>query len=336
MSATALFRKDPPQASPREATVDLEIVVPVLNEERRIRPTLEALTAYLAAQPTTSRVTVVDNGCTDRTTETVDRLRPSNVEVRVIGCARPGKGAAVRKGMLAADARFVGFYDADLSTPVDTIGHSLRLMEEGWPVVIASRRCAGAAYGAEQPVLRRAGGLAFRSMARGIAPGVADTQCGCKFFSAQTARLLFSKSIANGYAFDVEIIGLARSAGLDVREIPVLWEDDSDSTFRPLTDGRAAFRELWALRGRMASAEQTSGGDTTQQSLMHRLLQRGPAQSRSPAKSARSGAEHVSMPGVTTRERRLAGRPQMHGTAASPTRTEFRSHRRRRAGDHDG
>jgi dolichyl-phosphate beta-glucosyltransferase len=231
------------------------VIIPVFNEERRIEPTLIALSSYLKAQPWRSRIIVVDNGCVDRTTSLADRLDSSEVPIKVIGCKSRGKGAAVRKGILSSHAPLVGFCDADLSTPVEMIGPAVAMMESGRPAVIGSRRCPGAHYAGEQSLGRRLGGAAFRRIARSVAQDIADTQCGFKFFHADVARALFSRSVAEGFAFDVEIVGLAHVAGVEITELPVRWSDNAGSTFRPFTDGHGSLRELMALRARFKSMD---------------------------------------------------------------------------------
>ena len=235
----------------RRARTELEVIIPALNEESRIGPVLGALVEFLAGQPWSSSVVVVDNGCTDRTLEVADAVASPLVPVRAIGCRRRGKGAAVRRGIFASSARYVGFCDADLSTPVETIAPVVKLLTSGHPVVIGSRRCSGAEYVDAQPVRRRVGGAVFRSVARSVAPSVSDTQCGFKFFHTHIAKALFSKATADGFAFDAEVVGLALAAGITVTEVPVAWTDAEGSSFRLLADGYEAMRELLAVRARV-------------------------------------------------------------------------------------
>ena len=103
----------------RRPAVDLEVVVPAYNEAERLPATVAATVDYLSAQPWESRIVVVDNGSSDGTAQVARALAdPSaRVPVTVIGCARPGKGAAVRRGVLTSESRYVGFFDADLATP---------------------------------------------------------------------------------------------------------------------------------------------------------------------------------------------------------------------------
>ena len=100
----------------------------------------------------------------------------------MIGCSRPGKGAAVRRGLLTSGRAFVGFFDADLATPVETLPTAMTLLPGGAAAVVASRYAPGSALLRRQPLGRRAGGAVFRRMTRTVVTGVRDTQCGFKFF----------------------------------------------------------------------------------------------------------------------------------------------------------
>jgi dolichyl-phosphate beta-glucosyltransferase len=238
--------------------IDLDIVVPVFNEEQRLGATLRALTAHTATLPLGVRITVVDNGSVDRTAEVVDDVaarRPDNTVVRLIGCARQGKGAAVRRGLLAGTARWRGFCDADLSTPPQVLTDVVAHLQQGRPVVIGSRRVAGARYEVAQPLVRRLGSSTFRLMTRPLVGGVADTQCGFKFFSADAAEQIFRRVTANGFAFDVEVLAVAARLGLPVTEVPVRWTDQPGSSFSVWTHGRRVIsevRQVHASLGRMA------------------------------------------------------------------------------------
>jgi dolichyl-phosphate beta-glucosyltransferase len=238
-----------------QSGIDLDIVVPVFNEEQRLGPTLRALTAHTATLPMAVRVTVVDNGSVDRTAEVVDEVaarRPDNTAVRLIGCARQGKGAAVRRGMLASTARWRGFCDADLSTPPGVLDDVLGRLQQGRPVVIGSRRIPGAGYVVPQPLVRRVGSSTFRLLTRPLVGGVADTQCGFKFFTADAAERIFRRVTANGFAFDVEVLAVAARLGLPVEEVPVRWTDQAGSSFSVWTHGRRVLSEVRGVHASLA------------------------------------------------------------------------------------
>ncbi|WP_285611938.1 glycosyltransferase [Actinokineospora globicatena] len=234
----------------RRAPVDVEVVIPAYNEARRLDGSLAATARYLATRSWSSRIVVVDNGSAD-TTAGVARRAVTGVPVEVIGCAIAGKGAAVRRGMMTSAARYVGFVDADLATPIDALGEALAALEAGATAVIGSRYAGGAAILRKQPVARRLGGAAFRALARRMVPGVADTQCGFKFFERRAVQHALAGCAVTGFAFDVELLRGVQAQGGTVVELPVAWSDDHRSTLRPLRDGVPAFRAaltLWGAR----------------------------------------------------------------------------------------
>lgn len=231
---------------------DLELIVPAYNEAVRIGPTVDALSQHLDAMPITSTIRVIDNGSSDHTAEVVDASvdRDQRTRVTVEGCARRGKGNAVRRGMVTAQSRWVGFCDADLATPAEAITPAVRHLEAGWPVVIGSRHVEGARMVQRQPLTRRAGGHGFRLLARhlGGTEAIADTQCGFKFFDGKVARDLFSDVTATGFAFDVEVLARAQQQGLPIKELPVEWTDRDGSTFKPTKHFREVTTDLWKVR----------------------------------------------------------------------------------------
>src|ERR1700733_9036644 len=108
----------------------LEVLIPALDEARRLPHTLMRTVRYLEAQPYSSSIVVIDNGSVDQTSDLVARTRSDRVSVQLTGCAQPGKGAAVRRGLLTSSARFVGYMDADLATPVETLDTVLPLLSQ--------------------------------------------------------------------------------------------------------------------------------------------------------------------------------------------------------------
>ena len=112
------------------APCDLEVLIPARNEARRLPNTLERTVRYLEAQPYSSSVVVIDNGSVDQTADLAARNWSERVPVHLTGCARPGKGAAVRRGFLTSRARFIGYMDADLATPIETLDVVMPLLRE--------------------------------------------------------------------------------------------------------------------------------------------------------------------------------------------------------------
>jgi dolichyl-phosphate beta-glucosyltransferase len=231
--------------------VDLEVVIPAYNESLRLPETLRRSVQHLDAQPWRSRIVVVDNGSTDETA-TLARTAAActdRVDVTVIGCSRPGKGAAVRRGLLTSTAPLVGFFDADLATPLPTIADAVAALRDGASAAIASRHVPGASFVIPQTLGRRAGGTAFRLLTRKLVSGVADTQCGFKFFRRDAVRTAIARVRTSGFAFDVELLAQVQRDGGRIVEIPVAWTDGAGSTFRPLRDGVSSFRAVLNLHG---------------------------------------------------------------------------------------
>lgn len=231
--------------------VDLEVIIPAYNEAARLPDTLIRSVAFLADQPWRTRLVVVDNGSVDETVAVARAaVRPAGrVSIAVIGCSQPGKGAAVRRGIATSSSPMVGFFDADLATPVETLTETVAALGAGAAAVIASRHAPGARFVQSQPLGRRLGGAAFRATARRLVPGVRDTQCGFKFFARDAARAALSRCRSTGFAFDVEMLAQIRRAGGRIVELPVEWTDHAGSTFRPFRDGLASFGAVLRMHG---------------------------------------------------------------------------------------
>jgi glycosyltransferase involved in cell wall biosynthesis len=153
--------------------------VPAYNEALRLPATVAATVAYLERQPWSSRVVVVDNGSSDDTARVIRSVADpyARVPVDMIGCARPGKGAAVRRGLPTSESRFVGFFDADLAPPVETFATAMALLADGVAAVFGSRYAPGSPLLRRQSVGRRLGNAVFRHLTHTRVSGVRDTQC---------------------------------------------------------------------------------------------------------------------------------------------------------------
>ncbi|MEU4641067.1 glycosyltransferase [Micromonospora sp. NPDC023814] len=236
-------------------TVVLDVVVPAYNEARRLPQTLLLLREALAGLGVPCRVTVVDNASTDETAHVVAATPPSAVPVRLLHCVDRGKGFAVRTGMLASDASYVGFCDADLATAPDHLAHVLSLLIGGADAVVGSRAHPQSVVQDRHSVLRRWGAVAFRGAVRQVVRGVSETQCGFKFFRADVARRAFEPLRCGGFAFDVEVLGRAERAGARLVEIPVNWVDVPGSRFSPVRHGWRSFVDVAVIRRRLRQVE---------------------------------------------------------------------------------
>jgi len=232
---------------------EVEILIPAKNEARRLPHALFRMIRYLELQPYSSALTVIDNGSVDRTANLVKRLGAGRVPIHLIGCAERGKGAAVRRGVLTYNGKYVGYMDADLATPIETLDFIVPLLKGGYDAVIGSRHVGGATLAEPQPGSRILGGAVFRFLAQRVLPGIEDSQCGCKFFTAQTARTAIRDLRVTGFAFDVELLRAVLALDVNIVEIPVVWSDKEGSTLNGLRDGVRAAADVFRLARRGSS-----------------------------------------------------------------------------------
>ena len=226
----------------------LSVIVPAFNEARRIAATVTALAMYFDGQGWDWELIVADDGSTDETAGVVESQAASRPRVRVLRQPHRGKGGAVRAGMLAATGRHRFMCDADLAMPVSQIPIFLDHMARGADVAIGSREGREARRIGE-PSYRHFIGRVFNGVVQPLAlPGIEDSQCGFKMFTAAAVESVFALVTTDGWAFDVEVLAIARRHGLRIVEVPIEWHFGEASKLRVLPDGVAMLRELWRIR----------------------------------------------------------------------------------------
>ncbi|GGV09238.1 glycosyl transferase [Actinomadura cremea] len=235
----------------------LEVVVPARNEADRLPAGLRLLSDKLAGLPVRAEVIVVDNASTDGTAE-IARSWRGPVPVRLVRCDRPGKGAAVRAGLLATRAPWVGFMDADMATDLAALDDVLDLLDDGRPVVVGSRRHDRSIVQAYALPVRRLGAVTFNRIVRDMAGGVADTQCGFKFFAGPLARAAAADLRTAGFSFDVELLAHCVRRGAEVTAIPVVWRDRPGSTFSVRRHSLRCLVDLALIRARASGPPETA------------------------------------------------------------------------------
>jgi glycosyltransferase involved in cell wall biosynthesis len=213
-------------------SIHLSVIIPAYNEEKRLPNTLKSVSEYLKKQNYSSEIIVVSDGSTDRTDDIVREMMQEIPNLRLI--AEPqnhGKGWGVRKGMLEAKGEYRLFMDADNSTSIDQVEKMWPEFKEGYQVVIGSRDVKGAVLDPPQPFFRRFLGDCFKFLRKLIVGlwELEDTQCGFKAFTATASEDIFSKTQINRWAFDVEVLVIAKKLGYKIKEIPVYWINDPRS-----------------------------------------------------------------------------------------------------------
>jgi len=213
---------------------NLSVIIPALNEEDRI---LNCIYQFSLIHPL--EIIVVNNGSTDNTQEMVERWIRNNItpcDLRIINLPDPGKGAAIRAGMLAARGEYCYMADCDLSTPAkDVINFIIFIKIFKADIVIGSRRMDRSKV--TQSWGRKITSDIFHVLTRQLLPDIQDTQCGFKLFTHEAAQVIFSNVWLEGLAFDVEVLLEGKKSGYKILEIPVTWEDSGSSRVHIVRDG---------------------------------------------------------------------------------------------------
>ena len=208
----------------------LSIIIPAYNEEKRITSALARVLDYLSTKNYAWEIILVDDGSTDRTTDAA-RKAVKDKRLKVIkNPINKGKGYSVKKGILASKGEIILFSDADLSTPIEELDKILLWIDEGYNIVIGSRGLADSIIEAPQPWHRQTMGKAFNLLVRLLVlDGFIDTQCGFKCFKRDAAVQVFTLQRLRGFAFDVEVLYIAKKLGLRIKDVPVRWINSPDS-----------------------------------------------------------------------------------------------------------
>ena len=227
----------------------LSIIIPAHNEEKRLPGTLEQVFDFLNKQPFSSEVIVVENGSSDQTYSIARNFAEQHENLHVVRNEWRGKGLAIQRGVREATGTYVFLCDADLSMPVEEISKFIPpQLHQGVDIAIASREAPGAVR-YNEPYYRHFTGRVFNTLIRLLVlPGLQDTQCGFKCIRAEVARDIFPYQTLTGWAFDVELLYIARHHGYGLVEIPIDWYFNADSKISVLRDSLRMFLDLLLIR----------------------------------------------------------------------------------------
>lgn len=226
----------------------LSVIIPAFNEAERLPTSLARLRTYLDERFERSEVIVVDDGSSDGTSEVVAAWSRRWPSVRLVRGPHRGKGAAVREGVLAARGAYVAFADADFSMPPEEFDRFRQDTAEAADMVIGSREAPGARR-IDEPVYRHIMGRAFNTLVRILLfPGIQDTQCGFKWMRRDIAVDLCHYQTIEGWAFDVELLYIARLHGYHVREVPITWYYMPGTRIHPVRDTITMARDVLMIR----------------------------------------------------------------------------------------
>lgn len=244
----------------RAAGRGLSLVVPLFNEEGRVRETSGELVRFVGSCGPGSELLYVDDGSTDGTAAVVEHLRRSlGAPVRLIRRPHRGKGAAVRTGLGEARAEFAGFTDVDLSTSVDQLGAIHRVAVMSPVLAIGSRDVAGSQVLVAERRARELLGKSFNRLVQlALTPGIADTQCGAKIASTAIWKAVLPWCEEPGFAWDVEALAVACRLGIPVREVGIHWRHDERSRVHVGSDGLKMVLAVRSIRRRVKRVPQAA------------------------------------------------------------------------------
>jgi glycosyltransferase involved in cell wall biosynthesis len=231
----------------------LSIIVPAYNEAERISTTLLDMEKRLQDMDFSYEIIVVNDGSKDKTVDVVRSLEKNVKNLKLLDLVKNvGKGGAVRAGMLAGKGNIRIFTDADNSTSIDQVKNMLPYFSSGekggYGVVLGSRMVAGAKLEPAEPWYRGIIGRILNLIIQFfLLPGIWDTQCGFKAFTAEAAERVFSVAKINGWGFDFEAIAIARTIGYRIKEIPVRWVNDT-RTHVTFGAGFTFLRDIFKVR----------------------------------------------------------------------------------------
>jgi len=234
--------------------MDLSIVIPALNEERKIAPDITTAAFFFGEAGLRGEVIVVDDGSTDRTFHNaLTAMVPEAVRRRVIRLERhAGKGAALRAGVAETTGDVVLAADSGTCVPyADALPSYARIRAGEVEIALGSRVDPDSIICRNRPLGRRIVSRAFRAAARLVAQlprQISDSQCGFKLYRGDVARELFAGLETDGFVFEIEILLKARNRGLRIEEFPVHWSCDLDTRLRPPRQATEVLKELRRVR----------------------------------------------------------------------------------------
>lgn len=235
----------------------ISIIIPAHNEEHRIGDTLREYYHYFKGLQDQEKIDfeilVVLNGCNDNTASVVQQIMVScGSEIRILDLKEAGKGLAIIAGFKDALSRpndYIGFVDADMATEPYYF-YELYQEIDGHDGVIASRYMPASEIYPSRPLIKKWGRkLIYNQMVR-LLFGLryADAQCGAKLFKRGLIKTVVYQMSEGQWAFDVELLYLAKKHGFDVIEVPTVWTDKVGSKLQTFSSGIGMLRSLWKLK----------------------------------------------------------------------------------------
>lgn len=228
--------------------INFSIIVPVYNEEKRIPRSINQIFSFFNSCGDAVEVIFVSDGSTDDTEKVLESYQAKQGFKIIKYGKNRGKGYAVRQGVLAASGRWIIFFDIDLAVPLSEFSHFKSFVADGDQVIIGSRRLMDSRINKREHWLREFLGAGFSALSRVFVREVADFTCGFKCFSKQATEQIFPIARINRWAFDTELLYIAKLKRMPIRQMPVEWSHDDDSRVRVWKDALVSLKELAQIK----------------------------------------------------------------------------------------
>lgn len=225
----------------------LSIIVPVYNEKKRLARGITQILRFINKQSFRVELIIVNDGSTDATIKLLKKLK--HPSLRLISYDKnQGKGYAVKEGMKNAQGAWRIFMDVDLSTPIEEFQKFLPYFKN-FEVIISSRRTKDSVVLVHQPFFREWLGSVFTWLSSTfLGVKISDFTCGFKCFSEKAAGELFSLQRLHGWGFDSEIMFLAQKKGFLIKEVSVIWSNNSQTRVVLIKDIFLSLMDLIKIR----------------------------------------------------------------------------------------
>ncbi len=232
--------------------MNLSIIIPAHNEEKRILKTLESYVSFFKEKYKDFEIIVVANACEDRTVEVVEKVRKEFKEIKLLDFKKGGKGFAIQEGFkeaLKSDSELIGFVDADNATPAYAY-YDLVKNIDNYDGIIASRYVRGSIVRPRQSFVRILASRVFNFIVRSLFLfNFRDTQCGAKLFKKNAVKKVMPSLSLTQWAFDIDILYNLKKQGYKIKEHPTFWQDVEDSKLNLKKTSIRMFFAVIKLRG---------------------------------------------------------------------------------------
>jgi dolichyl-phosphate beta-glucosyltransferase len=238
--------------------LSVSVIVPCYNEADVIAGTIEKIDAFFRKKNLKGEIIIVDDGSTDETSKKAAESK-TQLPIKILRQKNKGKGASVKKGVLNSKSDLILFTDADLSTDISELDKFIPDIQKGFDIIIASRDMPESKLCPAQPIFRRFIGYLCKLFVRIIVmQGFHDTQCGFKLFTVTSAKKIFPLLKTKGFAFDIEVLYLAKKLGFKVKEVGVIWRNSPNSRVNPVIDPLKFFVQIFLIKLRIILREYRS------------------------------------------------------------------------------